>query len=203
MKTRLLLLAGLALILSANPALAFKNIEGSDIVTFAAKDGPMAFAPAQWQAYRDAVVAALAAYASEGPDPRALAARIVEAQRNLLAALKADPAYQAYLAGDDCRILVKLDMSAVDTLIDEAAKSLSGDAAKALRDVIKVSLTQIDNIERSARFRSLKDRTLFAAAYYNFVAATVLVLLPPDRQGEVTLASFGETVSCKEAGRTA
>jgi len=163
----------------------------------------MAFTPAQWQDYRDAISAALAVETPEEADPRALAAGIVEAQKKLLAAFKADPAYQAYLASDDCQILVKLDMDAVDALLDEAAKSLSDTAAKALRDVVKASLIQIDNIERSARFRSLKDRTLFAAAYYNFVAATILALLPPDRQGKVTLASFGETTSCKEAGRTA
>ena len=50
---------------------------------------------------------------------------------------------------------------------------------------------QIDNIERSARFRSGKDKTAMAAQYYCFVAGAILGLLPPEREQAVTLESFG------------
>ena len=61
---------------------------------------------------------------------------------------------------------------------------------------------QIDNIERSARFRSGKDKTAMAAQYYCFVAGAILGLLPPEREQAVTLESFGTTIACRDIGRT-
>ncbi len=115
---------------------------------------------------------------------------------------KDSKAYQDYLAGDSCRVLSKLDSGAVETLLDEVAQSTPEQAATALRRVTQAARTQIDRIERSARFRSGQDKTLFAAHYYCFVAGAIVALLPPERQQKITLESFGNTVGCKEAGRT-
>jgi hypothetical protein len=68
--------------------------------------------------------------------------------------------------------------------------------------IVQAARTQIDNIERSARFRSNRDKTLFAAQYYCFIAAAIVAFLPPERRAEIALEDFGETVSCKDAGRT-
>jgi hypothetical protein len=85
---------------------------------------------------------------------------------------------------------------------NEAAQAAPEPAAAALRRVTEAARTQIDNIERSARFRSNRDKTLFGAHYYCFVAGAIVALLPPERQPEITLESFGNTVGCKDAGRT-
>ncbi len=199
MRPTLFLLAGLALSFSVGPAHALKNIAACDIVAFAAKDSPIAITDAQWLEYRQAIEAALAAGSA---DPRAASADVVAAQAAFLESIKG-PSYLGYLAGDSCLVLSKLDASAVDALLEEAAKSLPEQAAKALRDIVKASRMQIDRIERTARFRSNRDKTLFAAQYYCFVAATIAAFLPPDRRAELALEDFGETLSCKDAGRTA
>jgi hypothetical protein len=194
-----------ALVFGSTPALAFKNRAGCDLVAFAAKDAPVAIPPERWQAYRDSVMAILAA----PPDAdaqiaawRALANRVIEAQQALLAPEHDSPAYSDYLAGDSCRVLAKLDAGAVDALLDEAAQTTSEPIAAALRRVTQAARLQIDNIERSARFRSGKDKTAMAAEYYCFVAAAILGLLPPERQQTVTLESFGTTIACRDIGRT-
>jgi len=196
----LFLLAGLALSFSVGPAYALKNIAACDIVAFAAKDSPIAVTDAQWLDYRAAIEAALA---KGSGDPRSASADVVAAQTSFLASIKGSAAYQDYLAGDSCLLMSKLDASVVDALLEEAAKSLPERATKALRDIVQASRTQIDRIERTARFRSNRDKTLFAAQYYCFVAATIAAFLPPDRRAEIALEDFGETASCKEAGRTA
>jgi hypothetical protein len=203
-KPRLILLAGLALHLSAGPAFALKNIEGGDIVAFAAADSPVSIAPEQWQDYRETAEIALHSEPNATPTvtPRALAAGVVAAQKEFLASVKASEAYRDYLAGDSCRVLAKLNAGAVDALLAEAAQSLPEDAAQALRNVVAAARAQIDNIERTARFRSNRDRTLFAAAYYGFIAGTIVAFLPPERRSEIALEDFGETISCKDAGRT-
>jgi hypothetical protein len=61
---------------------------------------------------------------------------------------------------------------------------------------------QIDNIERSARFRSLRDQTAMATQYYCFVAGAIVAMLPPDRQQTIALDSFGTTIACRDVGRT-
>ena len=40
------------------------------------------------------------------------------------------------------------------------------------------------------------------AGYYCFVAGAIMSQLPPERQQTITLADFGQTVPCKDAGRT-
>jgi hypothetical protein len=194
-----------ALVFGATPALAFKNLAGCDLVAFAAKDSPVVVAPERWQAYRDNVIAIL----GSPPDAdatlaawRALANQVIEPQQALLAPVQDSQAYRDYLAGDSCRALAKLDGGAVDALLDEAAQTTSEPIAAALRRVTQAARLQIDNIERSARFRSGKDKTALAAEYYCFVAGAILALLPPDRQQTVTLESFGTTLSCRDIGRT-
>jgi hypothetical protein len=203
-KPYLLVLAGLALSFSAGPAFALKNIEGGDIVAFAGKSAPVQFTPGQWQAYSEAIAAALTPEtAPDQMNPRALAAGIVKAQKDLLEPLKATEAYQDYLASGDCQVLTKLNGAAIDALLQQASQPLSADAAKALRDVVNAARTQIDRIDRTARFRSNRDRTLFAAEYYGFIAGTIIAFLPPEKRATISLEDFGETVLCKDVGRTA
>ena len=205
MKQRLVLLACLALGFSASPALAFKNIAGCDLVAFAAQDSAIAIAPERWQSYRDAAETILGAapqVQASVQQWRPVATELIAAQKSLLEPEKASEAYQDYLAGDSCRVLSKLDAGAIEALLDEAAQAAPEPAATALRRVTEAARAQIDNIERSARFRSNRDKTLFAAHYYCFVAGAIVALLPSERQPEITLESFGNTVGCKEAGRT-
>jgi hypothetical protein len=201
-KTVPLLLASLALSLSAGPALALKNIEGCDIVAFAGKGSPVPITQEQWLEYRADVEAALAPEPNAAPaaeNPRALAAGVVAAQQELLALIKTSPGYQDYLAANSCRILAKLDASAVEGLLAEAMATMPDAAAKMLAAVVEAARTQIDRIERTARFRSNQDRILFAARYYCFVAASIAAFLPPDRLAEISLDDFGETISCQDA----
>jgi hypothetical protein len=187
--------------LGASPAQAFKNIEGCDLVAFAASPSPVPIPPDRWEAYRQHV-AALLSDPSSSKDLRALAFALVDIEKRLLAPEARSQAYQGYLASDSCRLLDKLNARAVDALLDEAAKSTPASVMAALRQVTQTALAQIDRIERSARFRSNEDRTLMLTGYYCFVAGAILSQLPPEQQQSITLADFGETVPCKDAGRT-
>lgn len=71
-----------------------------------------------------------------------------------------------------------------------------------MRRVTQAARMQIDNIERSARFRSLRDQTAMATQYYCFVAGAIVAMLPPDRQQTIALDSFGTTIACRDVGRT-
>lgn len=188
--------------LSASPAFAFKNIAGCDLVAFAAKDSPIAIPAARWQSYRDQAAAILAAAPAALADWRALANELIAAQNSLLAPEQGSDAYRDYLAGDRCLALARLNPGAVDGLLDAVARAAPEPAAIALRRVTQAARTQIDNIERSARFRSGKDKTAMAAQYYCFVAGAILGLLPPEREQAVTLESFGTTIACRDIGRT-
>jgi len=202
---RLVLIACVVLGFSAGPALAFKNIEGCDIVAFAGKDSPVAIPPERWQAYRDSATALLdAAPAADAPiaEWRALANQLVEAQKALLAPGRDSPAYGDYLASDSCRVLSRLNAAAVDALLEEAAQTSSEPIGAALRRVTQAARTQIDRIERTARFRSGKDKTAMAAQYYCFVAGAIVALLPPERQQTIALDRFGTTIACRDVGRT-
>jgi hypothetical protein len=196
---RLVLFALCAASLGGTPALAFKNIEGCDLVAFAAPSSPVPIPEERWQAYRDAAKALLG---DASQDVRSLALALIDAQANLLAPDKESQAYQDYLGGDSCRILTKLNNAAIETLLGEVSQSLSGEAMTALRQVVDAALRQMDNLDRSARFRSVQDRTLALASYNCFVAATILALLPPEKRASLTLADFGDTAPCKDAGRT-
>jgi hypothetical protein len=188
----------------ASPALAFKNIQGCDIATFAAKGAPIAIPEERWRSYRDKAETVLAA--APGADAtltewRAVANKLIEAQRSLLEPEKGSKPYHNYLAGESCLVLAGLDAGAVEGLLDEVAQSAPEAVAAALRRVTQAARTQIDNIERSARFRSSRDKTAMAAQYYCFVAGAIVALLSPERQQAIALDSFGTTITCKTAGR--
>jgi hypothetical protein len=202
---RLVLVACVVLGVSAGPALAFKNLEGCDIVAFAGKDTPVAVPAERWQAYRDSFTAILGA-APDADAPiaawRALANELIAAQKALLAPDRASPAYGDYLASDSCRVLSTLDSGAIQARIGEVAQVTSEQAATALGRVTQAARTQIDRIERTARFRSGKDKTAMAAQYYCFVAGAIAGLLPPDRQQTIALDSFGTSIPCRDIDRT-
>jgi hypothetical protein len=40
------------------------------------------------------------------------------------------------------------------------------------------------------------------AGYYCFAAGVIVPFLPPERLKTITLEDFGQTASCKDAGRT-
>jgi len=193
--------AAIAAGLCVGPAQAFKNIEGCDIVAFAAPSSPIPISPERWEAYRQQV-ATLLGDPSSPNDLRGLAFALIDIEKRLLAPEAGSQAYQDYLASDSCRLLDKLNERAVDALLDEAAQSTPASVMQALRQVTQAALAQIDRIERSARFRSNEDRTLMLAGYYCFVAGAIMSQLPPERQQTITLVDFGETVPCKDAGRT-
>jgi len=193
------------LVFGTSPALAFKHIEGCDLVAFAGKDSPVAILAERWQAYRDRAATILgAAPATDAPvaDWRALANELIAAQKALLAPDQGSPAYRDYVAGKGCRVLGTLNSSAVEGLLGEAAQTTSEPVASALRRVTQAARTQIDNIERTARFRSGKDKTAMAAQYYCFVAGAIAGILPPERQQTIALDSFGTTIACRDIGRS-
>ncbi|MGZ8401499.1 MAG: hypothetical protein ACXWVI_09400 [Methyloceanibacter sp.] len=204
MKYRLVLLACCALGAAASPALAFKTIEGCDIVALASQAQSSGIAPEHWQSYHDKVETILGA-APKGEaslaDWRAVAGELIKAQTELLEPVRASQAYQDYLSGDKCLVLSKLNAGAVETLLEEAGQSTPAPAMTALRQVTQAARTTMDRIERSARFRSKRDKTFMAAQYYCFVAASIQALLPLERQQTIGLGAFGETIGCKEAGR--
>jgi hypothetical protein len=202
---RLVLVACVVLGVSAGPAFAFKNLEGCDIVAFAAKDSPVAIPAERWQDYRASFTAVLDAAPDAGAQIaawRALANELIAKQTALLAPDRASPAYGDYLASDSCRVLSTLDSGAIQTLLGEVAQTASEPVAAALARVTAAARTQIDRIERTARFRSGKDKTAMAAQYYCFVAGTIVALLPPDRQQTIALDSFGTTIPCRDIDRT-
>jgi hypothetical protein len=192
------LLALCAAALGGTPALAFKSIEGCDIVAFASASSPVPIATERWQAYRQAIEALLA---DSSYDARELALALAQAEQNLLAPDKASPTYHDYLA-DSCQLIVKLDGDTLEAKLDQIAPSLPASSMAALRQVIDAARRQMDNLDRSARFRSNQDRTLALAAYNCFVAGLIAGLLPPELRASLTLADFGDTISCQDAGRT-
>jgi hypothetical protein len=195
----------LALAYSATPAFAFKNVEGCDVVAFAGNGAQISLSEQAWQDYRAAAETILGRAPRSGASLqawRAIADELIAAQATLLQAAKASPAYQDYLAGDSCRVLTRLNGSTIAALLDEAAQSAPQPVANALASVVEAARTQIDRIERTARFSSNQAKTLMAAQYYCFVAAAIVAFLPPERRAEITLEDFGQTISCKDAGRT-
>jgi hypothetical protein len=98
---------------SASPALAFKNIEGCDIVTFAAKDAPIAVPKERWHRDQSETILTVAPGAEATlTEWRAVANKLIEAQRNLLEPAIETKPYQDYLAGENCLALAKLDSGA-------------------------------------------------------------------------------------------
>ena len=66
---------------------------------------------------------------------RALANQLIEQQKALLAPDQASPAYRDYVAGESCRVLSKLNSSAVEGLLGDVAQTASEPVAAALRRV--------------------------------------------------------------------
>jgi hypothetical protein len=195
----------MALGLSATPALAFKNVEGCDLVAFAGKGAQPSLSDQAWKDYRAAAETILGGTPRASASLqawRAIADELIAAQASLLRPVKGSEAYHDYLASDSCRVLARLDGKAITALLDEAAQGTPGEIAESLRAVVEAARNQIDRIERTARFTSNQAKTLMAAQYYCFVAAAIVAFLPPDRRAEITLEDFGQTVSCKDAGRT-
>lgn len=202
MTHRLVLIACVALAVSAGPAHAFKNLGGCDIVVFAGKDPPVAIPAERWQAYREQSEFLLGQPpAAAATDWRKLAASLIDQQHALLAPEKDAKSYQGYLASESCRVLAKLDSGAIQSLLGEVAQVTSEPIATALERVTSAARTQFDRIERTARFRSGQDKTLFAAGYYCFVAGAIVGLLPPERQQTIALDSFGTTIPCRDIDR--
>jgi hypothetical protein len=175
------------------------------VVAFAGNGAQLSLSEQAWHDYRAAAEAILGRAPQSGASLqawRAIADELIAAQATLLQAAKASPAYQDYLAGDSCRVLARLNGSAIAALLDEAGQSAPQPIADALAAVVEAARTQIDRIERTARFSSNQAKTLMAAQYYCFVAAAIVAFLPPERRAEITLEDFGQTISCKDAGRT-
>jgi hypothetical protein len=199
------LVACLALVLSSSPALALKNVEGCDLVAFAGKGAQLSLPEQAWQDYRAAAEPILGRAPQAGASLqawRAIADELITAQATLLQPVKGSQPYHDYLASDSCRVLARLNGSAIAALVYEAAQSAPQPIADALGAVIEAARNQVDRIERTARFSSNQAKTLMAAQYYCFVAAAIVAFLPPERRAEITLEDFGQTMSCKDAGRT-
>ena len=202
MRTCLLLLAGLAIGFGGRPAFALKNVEGCDIVAFAAENAPISIAPERWRVYAAESQSLLASPPGESSsDWRGLARGLIGLQGTVLADVKASPAYQDYLAADTCRVLSRLESRAIEGLLHEVEQA-EPDAIATLRGVTEAARTQIDRIERTARFTSNQAKTLMGAHYYCFVAGAIVGLLPSERRATIALEDFGETVTCQQAGRS-
>jgi len=193
-------IAALAAAAFAQPAHAFKNIEGCDIVALAGASSPISLPPESVTDYSSAVGLSLGQQAGSAAAPnwQSLAASIVGQQHSLLDKIKSSQAYKDYLAGESCRVLVKLNSAAAEGLLAEA--EISGHAG-VLRGLYERTLKQIDRVQSAARFRSAQDEAAVAAGYYCFIAAAIMSQLPPERQQSLTLADFGDTIACKDAGR--
>jgi hypothetical protein len=193
--------AAIAAALSGGPAYAFKNIEGCDVVALAGTSSPVPLPPESLTAYSSAVGLLLQQQAGSAAAPnwQSLASAIVGQQHSLLDKIKGSQAYKDYLAGESCRVLIKLNGAAVDGLLAEAEKSEQRGGV--LRGLYERTLKQIDRIQRAARFRSAQDEAAMAAGYYCFIAGAIASQLPPERQQSLNLADFGDTISCKDAGR--
>jgi hypothetical protein len=171
---------------------------------FAAQDSPIALAPARWQTYRDSVTAIFgAAPAAKAPiaEWRALANRLIEAQgicsrpRKTLRPIAT--MWRAIAASRSPNWTQARAYSLLDEVANRRRSRLQPRSGGA-----QAPRLQIDNIERSARFRSDRDKKAMAAQYYCFVAGAIVALLPPERQQTVTLESFGTTIPCRDLGRT-
>jgi hypothetical protein len=193
--------AAIAAALIAGPAHAFKNIEGCDIVALAGSSSPVPVPAESLLSYSSAIGLLLEQQAGSAAAAnwQSLASSIIGNQHALIDKIKGSQAYKDYLAGESCRVIVKLNDAAVDALLVETEKS--GQGAALLRGLYKRTLMQIDRIQRAARFRSAQDLAAAQAGYYCFVAGAIMSQLPAERQQNLTLADFGDTVSCKDAGR--
>src|SRR6185295_2681466 len=93
------------------PAHAFKNIEGCDIVALAGSSSPVPVPAESWQSYSSAVGLLLEQQAGSAAAAnwQHLASSIVGSQHALIDKIKSSQAYKDYLAGESCRVIVKLN----------------------------------------------------------------------------------------------
>jgi hypothetical protein len=194
-------LAALGVIACAEPAFAFKNLQGCDIVLAASGRAPFTIAPDAWQAYRDDVRSILSSPASTVDELAAAADLLVAAQTTLLEPIADSDAYRDYLSGDICQVLKTLTPEGIDAALAAADPATPPSALATARAIANAARTQVATITRSAKFRSGRDETLLSARYYCFAAATLEALVATGKEASIPLGSYGTTVGCKDAGR--
>ena len=196
-------LVGGILAACAGPALAAKNIAACDIVIFASQETGVSIPEQRWRTYREETAASLSAPPAGAAQEalQGVAGRLLAAQEALIGEAVSTDAYRDYLASQSCQILGGLEADAVDGVLSGLDASIPEAAVETARAIASAARAQVTAVNQAARFRSARDRTLYFAAHYCFAAATVHALLSPEQQKSAELATFGRTLSCKDAGR--
>jgi hypothetical protein len=195
------LIAAIAVIACTGPALAFKNLQGCDIVAATSGQGPFTIAPDAWQAYRDDVRGILSTPASTIDDLSAAADLLVAAQMTLLQPITDADTFREYLLGDKCHVLKTLTPEGIDDALAAADPATPASTLETARAIANAARTQVATITRSAKFRSGRDETLLSARYYCFAAGTLQALVSPAKLASMKLDSYGATIGCKDTGR--
>jgi hypothetical protein len=196
-----ILIAAIAVIACAGPALAFKNLQGCDIVIATSGQAPFTVAPDAWQAYRDDVRGILSTPASTLDDLTAAADLLVAAQTTLLQPITDADSYRDYLLGDKCQVLTTLTPEGIDAALAAADPTTPKSTLETARAIANAARTQVSTITRSAKFRSGRDQTLLSARYYCFAAGALQALVSPAKLASMKLDSYGTITGCKDAGR--
>ncbi|MGE5261616.1 MAG: hypothetical protein ACM3MH_12160 [Actinomycetota bacterium] len=194
-------LAAIAVIACAEPAFAFKNLQGCDIVMAASGQAPFTIAPDAWQIYRDDVRGILSSPASTVDELAAAADLLVAAQTTLLQPVTDTDSYREYLLGDKCHVLKSLTPEGIDAALAAADSATPASVLETARVIANAARTQVATITRSAKFRSGRDQTLLSARYYCFAAGTLQAIVSRDKQASMPLSAYGTTIGCKDAGR--
>jgi hypothetical protein len=189
------LIAAIAVIACTGPALAFKNLQGCDIVAATSGQAPFTIAPDAWQAYRDDVYGILSTPASTIDDLSAAADLLVAAQMTLLQPITDADTFREYLLGDKCHVLKTLTPEGIDDALAGADPATPASTLETARAIANAARTQV------AKFRSGRDETLLSARYYCFAAGTLQALVSPAKLASMKLDSYGATIGCKDAGR--
>ena len=192
-------IAALAVLVCTRPALAFKNLQGCDIVMAASGAAQLEIEPEGWQSYRSEVSTVLRDIA--GKDLNEAADRLVEAQESLLAPVVESDPYKDYLASRSCLLLKSLTAQGISAALAAADAATPALVVENARAIANAARTQVEIISRSAKFRSGRDQTLLAARYYCFAAGTLQALVADDKQSSIGLATYGTTIGCKDASR--
>ncbi len=196
-----IVMAAIAVIACTGPALAFKNLQGCDIVMATSGQAPFTVAPDAWQAYRDDVRSILSTPASTVDDLTAAADLLVAAQMTLLQPITDADTYRDYLLGESCHVLKTLTPEGIDAALAAADPATPASTLQTARAIANAARTQVTTITRSAKFRSGRDQTLLSARYYCFAAGTLQALVSPAKLASINLGSYGTTIGCKDAGR--
>jgi hypothetical protein len=196
-----ILIAAIAIIACTAPALAFKNLQGCDIVAATSGQAPFTVAPDAWRAYRDDVSSILSTPASTIDDITAAADLLVAAQTTLLQPITDADSYRDYLLGDKCHVLKTLTPEGIDAALAAADPATPKSTLETARAIANAARMQVMTITRSAKFRSGRDQTLLSARYYCFAAGTLQALVSPAKLAGMKLDSYGATIGCKDADR--